>query len=58
LHPVSTDSTLSEPFQAGIPVGLLYTPEQTAERLVSVMRELTPEKNGRLLHWDGSVIPF
>jgi len=58
LHPGTTDSALSEPFQAGIPEGKLYTPEQTAERLVSVMRELTPEKNGRLLHWDGSVIPF
>jgi NAD(P)-dependent dehydrogenase (short-subunit alcohol dehydrogenase family) len=57
-HPGTTDSPLSEPFQAGIAEGKLYTREQTAERLVNVMRELTPEQNGRLLHWDGSVIPF
>jgi NAD(P)-dependent dehydrogenase (short-subunit alcohol dehydrogenase family) len=57
-HPGTTDSRLSEPFQAGIAEGKLYTREQTAERLVNVMRGLTPEQNGRLLHWDGSVLPF
>ena len=57
-HPGTTDSKLSEPFQAGIAEGKLYTREQTAERLVDVMKALTPEQNGRLLHWDGSVIPF
>lgn len=57
-HPGTTESALSEPFQAGIAEGKLYTQEQTAERLVSVMKGLSPEQNGRLLHWDGSVIPF
>ena len=57
-HPGTTDTGLSEPFQAGIAEGKLYTSEQTAERLVEVMRGLSWEQNGRLLHWDGSVIPF
>ena len=58
LHPGTTDSGLSKPFQAGIAEGKLYSQQETAKRLVQVMRELTPAQHGRLLHWDGSQIPF
>ncbi|WP_300426502.1 SDR family NAD(P)-dependent oxidoreductase [uncultured Thalassolituus sp.] len=57
-HPGTTESALSKPFQAGIADGKLYTQAQTAERLIGVMRGLNAAQNGRLLHWDGSVIPF
>ena len=57
-HPGTTESELSEPFQAGIAEGKLYTREQTAERLATVLEGLSPEQHGRLLHWDGSIIPF
>ena len=57
-HPGTTDSALSEPFQANIKEGRLYTPELTAERLSKVLEELSPEQNGHLLHWDGSVLAF
>ena len=57
-HPGTTESALSKPFQAGIAEGKLYTQAQTAERLIGVMRGLNAAQNGRLLHWDGSVIPF
>ena len=58
LHPGTTDSGLSKPFQAGIAEGKLYSQQETAKRLVQVMRELTPAQHGRLLHWDGSQSPF
>ena len=58
LHPGTTDSGLSKPFQAGIAEGKLYSLKDTAQRLIKVMRELTPAQHGRLLHWDGSQIPF
>lgn len=58
LHPGTTESGLSKPFQAGIAEGKLYSQQQTAKRLVQVMRELTPAQHGRLLHWDGSELPF
>ncbi|MAD46787.1 MAG: cell-cell signaling protein CsgA [Oceanospirillaceae bacterium] len=57
-HPGTTDSALSEPFQANIKDGKLYTPELTAERLSRILEELNAEQNGHLLHWDGSVLPF
>jgi NAD(P)-dependent dehydrogenase (short-subunit alcohol dehydrogenase family) len=58
LHPGTTDSGLSKPFQAGIAEGKLYSQKETAKRLISIMRNLTPAQHGRLLHWDGSEIPF
>ncbi|MCA6062879.1 SDR family NAD(P)-dependent oxidoreductase [Thalassolituus marinus] len=57
-HPGTTDSALSQPFQAGIADGRLYTVAQTASRLIAVMQALSPQQHGKLLHWDGSVIPF
>ena len=57
-HPGTTVSGLSEPFTLGIPEGKIYSADQTAERLVAVMRSLNETHHGRLLHWDGSVLPF
>ena len=57
-HPGTTDSPLTGPFQEGIKEGKLYTPTQTAERLIAVMSSLTAEDNGHLLHWDGSRLAF
>jgi NAD(P)-dependent dehydrogenase (short-subunit alcohol dehydrogenase family) len=57
-HPGTTDTRLSEPFQSGIADGKLYTREQTASRLIVVMKQLSEEEHGKLLHWDGSVIAF
>ena len=57
-HPGTTDTHLSQPFQAGIAAGKLYSTELTASRLIAVMQELTAQQHGALLHWDGSVIPF
>lgn len=58
LHPGTTDTGLSKPFQAGIAEGKLYSQQATAKRLITIMRDLTPAQHGRLLHWDGSEIPF
>lgn len=58
LHPGTTDTALSKPFQANIRDGKLYSAELTARRLADVVENLSPEQSGKLLHWDGSVIPF
>lgn len=58
MHPGTTDSPLSEPFQARIASDRLYTPAQTAERLDLILRRLTPQDSGQLYHWDGSVLPW
>ncbi len=58
LHPGTVDTALSQPFQGGVPEGKLFTPAFAAERLLAVIDAATPEESGRLLAWDGAVIPF
>ena len=58
LHPGTTDSPLSEPFQPRIPSERLYTPATTAARLTRVLDGLNPSDSGQLLHWDGSTLPW
>jgi len=58
LHPGTTDSPLSKPFQRNVAEGQLQTPSQTATRLAAVAQHLTPEHSGLLVNWDGSILPF
>jgi NAD(P)-dependent dehydrogenase (short-subunit alcohol dehydrogenase family) len=58
LHPGTTDTALTRPFQRNIDPQRLYTPEQTAERLLSVIDGLKPADSGRFYNWDGSEIPW
>ena len=58
LHPGTTDSALSAPFQRNLPAGQLQTPAQTAEHLASVAAGVQPEQSGLLLNWDGRVLGF
>ncbi len=58
MHPGTTDSPLSEPFQARISAERLYSPQLTAERLLKIIDQVTPEETGQLYHWDGSVLPW
>jgi NAD(P)-dependent dehydrogenase (short-subunit alcohol dehydrogenase family) len=58
MHPGTTESPLSEPFQPRIASNRLYTPAQTAARLDKILLRLTPEDSGQLYHWDGSVLPW
>lgn len=58
LHPGTTDSALSEPFQGNVPSAQLQSPQQTAQRLAAALQQLNPAQTGLLLNWDGSVLPF
>jgi NAD(P)-dependent dehydrogenase (short-subunit alcohol dehydrogenase family) len=58
IHPGTTDTDLSHPFQRNIEQGKLYTPEQTARRILDVLEPLGPPDSGRFFHWDGSEIPW
>ncbi len=52
LHPGTVDSGLSQPFQAQVPEGKLFTPEFSAARLLAVLDQLTPEDSGKCFAWD------
>lgn len=56
LHPGTTDTELSKPFQKNVPEHKLFSPEQTAGYLWHVIEQLTPEQTGKFWAWDGQEI--
>lgn len=53
LHPGTTDTALSRPFQARVPVDKLFTPAYAAERLLEVLAARTPAETGSFWDWQG-----
>ncbi|HSM81210.1 MAG TPA: SDR family NAD(P)-dependent oxidoreductase [Nodosilinea sp.] len=58
LHPGTTDTRLSEPFQRGVPPEKLFTVERTVAQLMAVMDGLTPADSGEFFSWDGTGLPW
>lgn len=58
LHPGTVDSSLSRPFQGGVPDGKLFSPAQAAGQLLEVLDGLSPDDSGALFAWDGQRISF
>lgn len=56
IHPGTTDTALSRPFQANVKAGKLYTPKQTAARILDVVCASSPGQSGQFVNWDGSQI--
>ncbi|CAM3774102.1 SDR family oxidoreductase [Parendozoicomonas haliclonae] len=58
LHPGTTDTALSKPFQARVPADKLFSPATSAHCLTTVLSKLTPKDSGRFWSWDGSQLPW
>ena len=58
LHPGTTDTPLSRPFQSGVPEGKLFTPHYSANRLLQVVNQSDREDSGKLIAWDGAELPY
>lgn len=58
LHPGTTDTELSKPFQKNVPEGKLFGAGRTADLLLDVLKTLSPEQTGKFLAYDGSEIPW
>jgi NAD(P)-dependent dehydrogenase (short-subunit alcohol dehydrogenase family) len=58
LHPGTTDTRLSKPFQRNVPPEKLFPVERTVTQLLSVLADLTPEDSGEFFSWDGSRLPW
>lgn len=58
LHPGTVDTALSAPFQSSVPDAKLFSPDQSAGYLLSVLNNLSANDTGGLYAWDGSPIPF
>lgn len=58
LHPGTTDTRLSEPFQRGVPANKLFPVEKTVGLLMQVLEDVTIADNGSFFSWDGSRLPW
>ena len=58
IHPGTTDTDLSRPFQRSVKPGRLYSPEQSAARILEVIRNSPDDQSGSFLNWDGRKIPW
>ena len=58
LHPGTTDTNLSRPFQSFVAPDKLFSPERSARQLVEVLLEQTPDQSGAFLAWDGQSIDW
>ncbi len=56
LHPGTTDTALSRPFQDFVPPQSLFSPERAARYLVDVLLAQGPQETGSFLAWDGQPI--
>lgn len=53
LHPGTTDTALSKPFQRHVPTDQLFTPERSVDQLLNVLDNLDPSQSGQFLAFDG-----
>lgn len=58
LHPGTTDTELSTPFQRNVPTEKLFTPEYTAQCLVELMSRLQASDSGKFLAYDGTELSW
>ncbi|MDX1738199.1 MAG: SDR family NAD(P)-dependent oxidoreductase [Alphaproteobacteria bacterium] len=56
LHPGTVDSGLSKPFQGNVAEGKLFSPDYSADKLLSVLQDLTPDQTGKCFAWDGQEV--
>jgi NAD(P)-dependent dehydrogenase (short-subunit alcohol dehydrogenase family) len=58
LHPGTTDTQLSQPFQRNVPPEKLFSVDRTVSQLLTVIDGLTPSDSGEFFSWDGSRLPW
>jgi NAD(P)-dependent dehydrogenase (short-subunit alcohol dehydrogenase family) len=58
LHPGTTDTGLSRPFQANVAQEKLFTPAFVAEQLLNQIMQATVEDTGSFIAWDGQRIAW
>ena len=58
LHPGTTDTDLSKPFQKNVPPEKLFSVERTVNQLLNVINNLTKNDTGQFFSWDGTRLPW
>ncbi|MEO0490673.1 MAG: cell-cell signaling protein, partial [Cyanobacteria bacterium J06659_2] len=58
LHPGTTATQLSAPFQRNVPPDKLFSVERTVNQLLTIIDGLAEADNGSFFSWDGSRLPW
>lgn len=58
LHPGTTDTQLSQPFQKHVPPEKLFSVERTVTQLLNVLETLNEGDTGQFFSWDGTRLPW
>ena len=58
LHPGTTDTDLSKPFQGGVAKSRLFSPDHSAKCMLRTIDDVSAADSGKLLSWDGSELPY
>jgi NAD(P)-dependent dehydrogenase (short-subunit alcohol dehydrogenase family) len=58
LHPGTVDTGMSRPFQRNVAAETLFTPQQSAAHLWTVMDGIDRARSGGFFAWDGAAIPW
>lgn len=58
LHPGTTDTQLSQPFQKNVPTEKLFPVEHTVKLLSQVISNLSSQDSGKFFSWDGTQLPW
>ncbi|MEO0012614.1 MAG: hypothetical protein RLZZ535_1003 [Cyanobacteriota bacterium] len=58
LHPGTTDTQLSQPFQKNVPMDKLFPVEHTVDLLSQVISNLSLQDSGEFFSWDGTKLPW
>jgi NAD(P)-dependent dehydrogenase (short-subunit alcohol dehydrogenase family) len=58
LHPGTTDTRLSLPFQRNVPPEKLFSVDRTVAQLLTVIDGLDPQDSGEFFGWDGNRLPW
>jgi NAD(P)-dependent dehydrogenase (short-subunit alcohol dehydrogenase family) len=58
LHPGTTDTSLSQPFQKNVPPEKLFSVERTVKQLMAILLQVKPENSGTFYSWDGTTLPW
>ncbi|MBW4469630.1 MAG: SDR family NAD(P)-dependent oxidoreductase [Stenomitos rutilans HA7619-LM2] len=58
LHPGTTDTQLSQPFQRNVPPEKLFSVDRTVKQLLAVLDQLQEHDSGEFFSWDGTRLPW
>ncbi|AFZ48782.1 short-chain dehydrogenase/reductase SDR [Cyanobacterium stanieri PCC 7202] len=58
LHPGTTNTKLSKPFQGNVSPEKLFSVERCTSQLLSIINRLTKDDHGKFFSWDGSILPW